>query len=69
MGNIQTEVTNLPNCDICLQKDGIKTPAKYDGKINQKPYCWAFMCEIHFRAYGIGLGVGRGQKLVVRRTK
>lgn len=43
-------------CDICQQQ-----PAKYDGKTKMGP--WAYMCEKCFKAYGVGLGLGKGQVL------
>ena len=49
-------LAKLPRCDFCSAK------AEYDGKTRDGP--WAYMCEAHFRLRGIGLGVGRGQRLV-----
>ena len=54
-------VLNFPECDFCSQ-NGISTDAEYDGKTVYGP--WANMCEYHFQLYGVGLGLGRGQKLV-----
>lgn len=45
-----------PKCDFCSK------PASYDGKTAMGP--WAYMCDTHFRMYGVGLGLGRGQKLL-----
>jgi hypothetical protein len=59
----EVEVSKLPNCDIC-QQDGTYTEAKYDGATRMGP--WAYMCDIHFRMYGVGLGTGAGQRLIVR---
>ena len=56
----EVEVSALPACD--LHGDG--TPALYDGKTVMGP--WANMCQDHFDKFGVGLGTGRGQKLVVR---
>jgi len=50
----------LPNCDIC--KDGTK--AEYDAKTVFG--VWAYLCRKCFSKYGIGLGIGKGQKLVRR---
>ena len=44
-------------CDFCRNK------ADYDGRTTLGT--WAYMCPIHFEMYGVGLGLGRGQKLVV----
>ncbi len=43
-------------CDICKVR-----PPKYDGKTRMGP--WAYMCEKCFKAYGVGLGLGKGQVL------
>ena len=48
-------VDELPKCNWCRE------PAEYDGKTIFGP--WAYMCEEHFREFGIGLGTGVGQKL------
>lgn len=50
------------NCDFC-KTDGKEVEAKYDGKTVHGP--WAYMCEEHFGAMGVGLGTGRGQRLIV----
>lgn len=46
----------MTTCDFCQEK------ALYDGATKQGP--WAYMCEHHFRIFGVGLGSGSGQKLV-----
>lgn len=56
----QVEVERIPPCDLC--DDG--TPAAVDGKTIHGP--WANMCEAHFERFGIGLGLGRGQRLIQR---
>jgi hypothetical protein len=62
-----TEVTvqALPPCDIHshLLHDSNPPEAHYDGATTHGP--WANMCEDCFRKYGVGLGTGRGQKLVL----
>jgi hypothetical protein len=50
------------NCDFC-KTEGKEVEAKYDGKTVHGP--WAYMCEEHFEAMGVGLGTGRGQRLIV----
>lgn len=55
-------VSERPYCDFCAQA-GTQRRANYDGKTTLGP--WANMCERHFKAYGVGLGLGRGQRLVV----
>jgi hypothetical protein len=52
-------VSILPKCDFCTEK------AKYDGKTIMGP--WAYMCLKCFGEYGIGLGLGLGQELVVQK--
>lgn len=56
----QVEVASLPPCDLCANG----TLATYDAKTLMGP--WANMCQYHFDARGIGLGTGKGQRLVVR---
>lgn len=59
-----TEVvlTERPRCDLCLA-DGDRVPASVDGATRYGP--WAYMCEPHFETVGIGLGLGRGQRLII----
>src|SRR5262245_39204561 len=51
-------VAVLPDCDFC--PDGL---AEYDGR-TVRGY-WANMCGVCFTAYGVGTGVGKGQRLIV----
>ncbi len=53
------KVLRLPNCDLCPPT--IKA-AHYDGATSMGP--WAYMCDEHFQQYGVGLGTGRGQRLI-----
>lgn len=55
----KVEVLKLPNCDFCKASHAT---AAYDGKTTFGP--WANMCEMHFQQYGIGLGLGKGQRLL-----
>jgi len=61
------KVDKYPPCD--LGKLPKQTPcrdngeAHYDGKTIFGG--WANMCEHHFDKYGVGLGTGRGQKLML----
>jgi hypothetical protein len=48
----------LPNCDFCGE------PAKVDGKTHSGP--WANMCGDCFTIHGIGLGLGKGQTLLLK---
>jgi len=54
----KVKVEQLPKCDICKQRD-----AHYDGKTRLGP--WAYMCLQCFGELGVGLGVGKGQELIV----
>ena len=54
-------VSILPDCDFCGDT------AHYDGNTKLGP--WGNMCEGCFRKYGVGLGLGRGQELVVKDGK
>lgn len=53
----QVTVAALPDCDMCPKL------AMYDGKTHFGP--WANMCEGHFHLFGVGLGLGKGQRLVL----
>jgi hypothetical protein len=63
-------VSKLPMCDICshdvqMNKAGSqRLEAHYDGRTSFGP--WAYMCETHFARLGVGLGLGNGQKLVLK---
>ena len=61
MSHTEVEVAQIPNCDLCGQ------PAQFDAKIVFGP--WAFLCPEHFRKLGVGLGLGRGQKLILRQME
>lgn len=57
-------VPQLPECDVhALELGTPGVPAAYDGKTKRGP--WANMCDACFGTHGIGLGTGRGQRLVV----
>jgi hypothetical protein len=60
-----TKVAVIPDCDIhkYVLHDEIPVPAKYDGKTKRGP--WANMCEECFQVHGVGLGLGRGQELIL----
>jgi hypothetical protein len=51
------KVEKRPKCDFCAEV------AVVDGKTRFGP--WAYMCLLHFRSYGVGLGLGKGQFLLV----
>ena len=50
---------SIPICDCCQ-----KNPAFMDGKT--KMGSWAYMCVSCSAVFSIGLGVGKGQQLVLR---
>jgi len=56
----EVTITEPKFCDFCLPGT---TQALYDGKTFIGP--WANMCERHWRQYGIALGLGKGQRLVL----
>lgn len=60
----QVKVAALPACDLC-KAHGCEPVqlAAYDGATTVGP--WAYMCEDHFRVFGVGLGTGAGQRLVL----
>jgi hypothetical protein len=55
----------MQTCQLCYSKpatvDGKTKPATVDGKTKMGP--WAYMCEDCHTVYGVGLGVGKGQRL------
>lgn len=65
----ETIVTVQPRCDLCVHIYGLgdlANPASYDGKTKQGP--WANMCSVCFNRFGVGLGIGLGQRLVLAPT-
>lgn len=56
----ETTVATLPHCDFCGGGEAL-----YDGRTIHGR--WAYMCERHFDSFGIGLGTGKGQRLLLRR--
>lgn len=56
-----TTTTNLqvrPTCDLCSER-----PAYADGATRLGP--WAYMCVPCFEVYGVGLGLGKGQRIKI----
>jgi hypothetical protein len=62
MSKIKAYVAALPKCAFCGMIDTDRNAA-YDGKTKLGP--WASMCDEHFEKFGIGLGTGVGQRLIV----
>ena len=68
MANTTTEISRPVKCDLCWS-GGIIKAAVVDGKLEGSPV-WAFMCAYHWGSKGVGrLGLGLGQRLVVRASK
>jgi hypothetical protein len=61
-----TIVSTLPNCDFCAAMNR-KVKAKVDGKTDLG--VWANMCARHYASRGIALGLGKGQRLVLKGSK
>lgn len=55
--NTVTKMISIPKCDFC------EKAAEVDGKTYNG--MWAYMCEGHFKKLGFGLGLGKGQKIVL----
>lgn len=51
-------VASPPPCDFCGSEEAL-----YDGKTKHGP--WAYMCQKHFDRFGVGLGMGKGQRLIL----
>lgn len=64
MSDTSVTVEKLPNCDFRHESE---TLAAYDGRTIGGS--WAYMCQQHFERYGIGLGLGKGQKLILASEK
>lgn len=59
MGGHETVVVDsIPQCDFC------DAPGVYDAKTPLGP--WASLCEADFERLGCSLGLGRGQKRILR---
>jgi hypothetical protein len=61
----QVLVDELPNCDLHAARQ-VYITAQYDGRT--KMGFWAFLCGQCFQDYGVGLGTGNGQKLILRES-
>lgn len=59
-------MSSYPSCDFPHTNDERSTDddAHYDGKTQMGP--WGFMCEKHFKEHGVGLGLGLGQRIILR---
>jgi hypothetical protein len=65
MGAYEVKVAKIPDCDLAGRGGAHDEPipAVYDGATKMGP--WAYMCSDCFRNFGVGLGIGRGQKLIL----
>ena len=59
----ETLVDSFPPCDL----NPAHGPAAYDARV-QGLSSWAYQCEECFAALGAGLGLGLGQRLVLREV-
>lgn len=65
MSSDSVVVAVIPPCDIHALELGVSDePAAYDAKTSRGP--WAYMCAPCYRERGVGLGLGLGQRLVLR---
>ena len=53
-----TQVTALPPCDICTGQTARYDAMTYTGQ-------WGYMCHECFKEHGVGLGLGKGQELIL----
>jgi len=60
---VEINISEFPNCQVC-KENGINRKAKYDAR--SRHGWWAYMCESHYDQIGIGLGTGKGQKLILK---
>lgn len=60
-------VPKFPTCDICtyVEKREPARPAQYDCATHMGS--WANICAAHYHAYAKGLGLGRGQRMILIR--
>lgn len=65
MSATHVKVSVIPDCDICKHPayGHKKVPALYDAATKQGP--WAYLCQEHFDSMAYGLGMGRGQVLIL----
>jgi len=58
MADTWVVMAEIPKCDLCDSK------AYADGKLNFRS-SWAYMCKPCFDQHGSGLGLGKGQQLLL----
>jgi hypothetical protein len=62
MSDTSVVVSKIPPCDVCKQ-GGVTAPAYADAALTLGS--WGYVCVEHFNQYGKGLGLGRGQRLLL----
>lgn len=68
-------VDAIPHCQVCsgeyigisLTENSIIVPAHYDARI-PGGFGWGYVCRRHFKSMRCKLGVGLGQRLVLRNV-
>lgn len=66
MMGTSVEMSRIPSCNLADMggHPNEVRPAFADGATKMGP--WAYMCESCFAQYGLGLGTGVGQKLILK---
>ena len=54
----EVTLSHRPKCDL-----GCGGPAFFDAKTRQGP--WGYLCQAAFAKFGVGLGVGKGQRIII----
>lgn len=65
--NEEVEVEQIPECDVCIAIGKIANSAVADVRLDTGT--WANVCEEHFKQYNCKLGLGLGQRFVLRGAK
>jgi len=60
----RTTVSAYPLCDLCPPHQ--PKEARFDGKTKFNG-SWGYMCKQHFKDFGVGLGLGKGQELLLTK--
>lgn len=63
---IEVLVASPRYCDHCQAK-GHQRVANYDAKTAHG--YWAYLCEVHFIETGGQLGLGKGQRLIIKSSR
>lgn len=66
-GFTSVEMDKIPDCDLCRQV-GVFQAARYDARLRDGK-TWGYVCEDHFQWQGCRLGLGFGQKLILKRKE